>query len=158
MNDFTRRAHSTVTVSPFSCLRRHVRDASTTHNSTNSRTWFNNLCCRMHQVPEFMLPRSPRNFKVNLGGAGVTLAPPITVLIPGPVPIICAEYVLPTAPSPRICAATQPEKFKFYAGGAGVKLAQPTQPIGTGQAPSQSPEFVLSIPLGPRICAAPQSS
>jgi len=68
----------------------HLRDASTTHNSTNSRTWFNNLCCLMHQVPAFVLPRSPRNFKLNLGGAGVTLAPPITARIPGPAPIICA--------------------------------------------------------------------
>jgi len=67
----------------------------------------------MHQVSEFVLHWGQRNFKLNLGGAGVTLAPPIKAQIPGPGPTICAEFVLSNAPSPRICAATQPEKFQF---------------------------------------------
>ena len=43
----------------------------------------------------------------------VTPAPPITAQIPGLGSIICTEFVLSNAPSPRICAATQPEKLKF---------------------------------------------
>jgi len=69
----------------------------------------------MHQVPEFVLHWGQRNFKVNFGGAGVTLAPPITAHIPGPGPTICSEFVLSNAPSPRICTATEPEKFSVLA-------------------------------------------
>ena len=48
-----------------------------------------------------------------------TPAPPITTQIPGLGSIICAEFVLSSAPSPRICAATQPEIFQIEFGWCG---------------------------------------
>ena len=46
-------------------------------------------------------------------------APPTTAQIPGLGLIICAEFVLSNAPSPRLCAATQPKKFQIEFGWCG---------------------------------------
>ena len=119
-----------------------------------------NLCCRMHQVPEFVLPRSPRNFKLNLGGTGVTLAPPIKAQIPGPVPIICA---VECTKSQNLCCPAKPLKFKSkipeFIKDTYVGQGRPAPPM-TAQIPGPVPiicaEFVLSNAPRPRICAATQ--
>jgi len=63
-----------------------------------------------------LLRKEEVNFLCKEKQTSVMPAPPITAHIPGLGSIICAEFALLSAPSPRICAATQPAKFQIEFG------------------------------------------